>query len=135
MLAGFDSISCKQLAMHRQIEFLRECVTSWKNAAVQKENDQQTLIQLILTAGYLKEGLDVLFGREDEYVRSKFGPLAANELKLKHQSIMNTVENIYKILVDLSGKVELINKDHISDIVDGFCQAIDTIGNDTSCCS
>lgn len=124
MSAVVDSIIHEQEAMRGQIEFLKGYTTKWKVASAQKDTDQKALTQLILTTYYLKEGLEDLYGQEDQFMLSKPEFSTADKIKLEHQAVMNSLDRIYRSLIDLSSKMLLMNKEYISETIDGLCQLI-----------
>ena len=127
MLTGFDTIAHEQEAMQSQIEFLKRCVILWKTSPAQEGNDQKDLTQLVLAICYLKEGLDGLYKQEDDFIQSKLGPSVADEIKIKHQSVMDTLDGVYRSLMGLSDKAEKLNRDYISAIIDGLCRSINML--------
>lgn len=124
MLATTDSIINENKAMRGQIEFLKGYSSKWKGALAQKESHQDALNQLILTTYYLKEGLEDLYEHEDKLLLSEPGFSNADEIKLTHRAVMNTLEMIYRSLVNLNSKLPLPDKENISEAIDNLCQLI-----------
>ncbi len=124
MLAAVDSMIHEQEAMQGQIEFLKGDAFKWKVAPVHKENYQKALSQLILTIYYLKEGLEDLYRQEDNFVLSKVELLTADEIKLKHKAVVNSLDGIYRSLVNLSSEMPPMKKENISETIDAFCQTV-----------
>jgi hypothetical protein len=123
MLAAVDSIIHELEAMRAQLEFLKQYATKWKFASVQKESDKAST-QLILATYYLKEGLEDLYGQETNFMQSKLGFSTADEINIKHKAVMNSLDRICRSLVDLSSKMLPLNKEYISESINGFCQLI-----------
>jgi hypothetical protein len=121
MLAVVDSIIHEQEAMRGQIEFLKGYTTKWKVASDPKETDRSALNQLILTTYYLKEGLEDLYGQSDNFMLSNLESSTADEIKFKHEAVMNSLDGIYRSLVDLTSTMLLLNKEYLSKTIDALC--------------
>ena len=65
-----------------------------KAAPLHEEIDQKALNQLVPTIFYLKEGLGDIYKKEEEFLRSTLGYLAADEIKIKHQHIIDTIDGV-----------------------------------------
>jgi hypothetical protein len=124
MLTEFESIVNEKQAMLAQIEFLKKCATQWKAAPMREETNRNTLTQLVLTIYYLKEGLQELYRHENNFQQSKLGPLTTKEINLKQQDVMNILDGIYRPLVNLSYKIQLLNKESLWDSIDNICQSV-----------
>jgi hypothetical protein len=124
MLGVVDSIIHEQEAMCGQIEFLKGYTSKWKDAPDPKENDLSVLNQLILTTYYLKEGLEDLYGQSDDFMLSNLAPSAAGEIKFKHETVMNSLDEVYRSLVELTSTVLRLNKESLSETIQALCQLI-----------
>ncbi len=124
MLVEVDSIVHEQEAMRGQIEFLQGYTIKWKATPMQEKSDQNTLNQLIQTLYYLKEGLEALYGHEDNFMLSKLEFSTADEIQLKHRAVVYSIDEIYRSLVDLSSRTLLLNKENISETIEELCHLI-----------
>jgi|WetSurMetagenome_2_1015567.scaffolds.fasta_scaffold310247_2 hypothetical protein len=124
MLEGFDSVVNEIQAMQAQIEFLKGCATDWRRTPVLEETDHNVLTQLVLTIYYFKEGLEELYRHENYFLQLKPRSITADEIKLRQQDVMNILDGIYRSLVNLSGKMQILNKESIWNSIDRLCHSV-----------
>jgi hypothetical protein len=124
MLAAADSIIHEQEALQGQIEFLKGDAIRWKVSPLYKENNRNNLSQLILTIYYLKEGLENLYRQEDNFLFSNVELQTADEIKFKHKAVLNSLDEIYRSLVNLSSEMLQLKKENLSETIDSFCQTL-----------
>jgi hypothetical protein len=124
MLAAVNSIINEQEAMLRQIGFLRWYSVKWKRASGQKESDQQALTQLVQTTYYLKEGLEELYSRSDNLTASHPGFFWEENIQHKRLTVMDSLDKIYRELVDFNSNMLQATKECISESIDSLCQMV-----------
>ena len=130
MLLGFNPIGKVQQAVYSQTEFLIQYTTKWKEAPMHKETDQEALTQLVPTIFYLREGLGDIYLKEEGFIRSTLGSTAADEFKMKHQLIIDTIDGMYRSLLSLKCQIEQLNKENIWDIMYRLCQSINQLSRE-----
>lgn len=117
------SIIHEQEAMLGQIEFLKDYATTWKVSSPTKEIDRNEMTQLIHMIYYLKEGLEELYAREDNYILSKVELSNSGEIKYKHKAIINSLHKVYQLLIGFNSNMPM-NKEYIYDTIDNLYQLI-----------
>lgn len=116
MVTNLVSIIHEQEAMLGQLEFLNKLVTNWNEPTISKGINRNDIPQLILMVYYLKEGLEDLYTREDNYVLSKIELLDSGEIKYKHKKVIDSLHMIYRLLINLNSKTP-VTEEYLSGII------------------
>jgi hypothetical protein len=116
MVTNMVSIIHEQEAMLGQLEFLNKLVTNCKEPTLPKAINKNDIPQLILMVYYLKEGIEDLYTREDNYVLSKIELLDSGEIKYKHKEVIDSLHMIYRLLINLNSTTPVTEK-YLSSII------------------
>jgi len=123
MVTDLISLIHEQQAMLGQLEFLNKLVTDWKEPTIPRALNRNDITQLSLTVYYLKEGLEDLYAREDNYVLSKIQLLDNGEIKYKHREVIESLHMIYRLLIDLNSKTPMTTE-YLSGIIKNLCHLV-----------
>jgi len=117
MVTNMVSIIHEQEAMLGQLEFLNKLVTSkCKEPTIPRAINKNDISQLILMVCYLREGLEDLYAREDNYVLSKIDLRDSGEIKYKHKEVIDSLHMIYRLLINLNPTTP-VTEEYLSGII------------------
>ncbi len=106
-------------AMRSQVGFVKSCVNRWK-----AETDLEALTQLIQTTYYLREGLNSLYGQEDDLLLIQLDASTSAHIKSKHKAVMNSLDKVYQLLIDLNPERLQAIKEYLTETIDHLCHSI-----------